>query len=60
MIRKGSLVRLLKPHGKLWQGKVLSVAEKGENTVSVYVERNARGKWSTLTIPMKDVEVVVE
>lgn len=59
-MRVGSVVRLLKPHGRLWEGKILSVAEKGENAISVYVERNAKGKWTTMTIPMKDVEVIVE
>ena len=59
MIRKGSLVRLLKPHGSLWQGKYLSVAEKREKTLVVYVERKPNGKWSTTTVPCEDVEEVV-
>lgn len=59
MIRTGSLVRALKAHGKIWKGRYLSVAERRGDTVLVYVERNAKGKWLTASVPLGDVEEVV-
>ena len=59
MIRKGSLVKALKPHGRIWQGRYLLVADAKENEAVVYVERNAKGKWLTASLPKADIEEVV-
>ena len=60
MIRKGSFVKYVKPHGKFHEGKYLSVADRNENRLVVYVSRTPKGKWTTTEIDVKDVEVVIE
>lgn len=59
MIAKGSLVRVVKPHGRFHEGKYLSVADRLQDELVVYVEQNARGKWITARIPIDCVKEVV-
>ncbi len=64
MIRKGSIVRYKGTDKRFYDGKnngrLFMVNERKEDKISVYNERKATGKWSTITIPAKDMEVVVE
>lgn len=57
MVNKGSLVRY-KGNKAFPEGKLLSVHSRADDTVEVYAERDRRGKWKTVRIPLKDVEEV--
>ena len=59
MIKKGSLVRYKGPDKRLWNGKLLFIAETNGDRLTAYFERKPNGKYSTITIPLKDVEEVV-
>ena len=60
MIGKGSLVRYLGKDTKhVWHGKLVFVHDRNGDTLTVYTERNDKGKWKTTTIPVSEVEAVV-
>ena len=50
---------VVKPHGRFHEGKYLSVADRLQDELVVYVEQNARGKWITARIPIDCVKEVV-
>ena len=59
MIGKGSLVRYTGNDKRLWQGKLMSVHERTGDKLIVYHERKPNGKFSKITLPVKDFEEVV-
>ena len=58
MIGVGSLVRFKGTHKRFYGGQLLMVHERHEDTLTVWDERKANGKWTTATINIKDVEEV--
>ena len=60
MIRKGSFVKYVgKDMPQIWHGKMLSVSERVGDKIKVFVI-GKKGEWKTVTIDVKDVEVILE
>ena len=58
MITKGSLVRFVgERHAdeEVYNGKLLSVAERRGDELTVYTRRAPKGKWHTTTVAIGDV-----
>ena len=59
MISKGSLVRYTGKDKRLWEGKLLSVHERVGDKVVVWHDRKPNGKFSKITLNVKDLEEII-
>ena len=58
MINVGSLVRYKGTDKRFYTGRLLMVHKREGDSITVYNERKKADKWTTVTIPVKDVEEV--
>ena len=58
-ITKGTLVRYLGNKEPLWNGKLLMVHDRVGEQIIVWHERKQNGKYTKLTLNVREVEVVV-
>ena len=57
-MKKCDLIRYHGNDKRIWYGKLLSVREVNEGTLTVYHERKPNGKWTTIKIAEADAEEV--
>lgn len=58
MIGVGSLVKYKGNRKQFYDGKMLMVHERNGDTIVVYKDQKANGKWTTTELNVKDVEEV--